>query len=478
MSDSRSPSDDPSLDRPRAEPANTGAVPSSRRAAREARADSGPTETVPRAPSQAAQPPRQTPSTQQPAARPERAAQSATATLPPSPTAPGSTATLDDLFTGARSTEDVGSTPPPKGRRRRAGGWVALVIALALVGGVVGGGVWVWNAFSGQLQGFFSPKEREDFEPGMATGEATITIVNGDAGPQVSQKLYDAGVVKAPTSLYDYMLETSTSFTFQPGVFKLQKQMTSEAVLAALRTEDNRLESAAMLREGLTVTQTLKALSESTSIPLADFEAAVADPRAYGVDADSLEGWLFPATYSFDPGATASDIIGRLVARTVQSLDQQGVAPADRQRVLTIASIIEREARLPDDFYKVSRVIQNRLDPSNQETHGLLQMDSTAQYGVGELGDGSAASSEDALTSDNDWNTYVRKGLPIGPISNPGDAAIDAALHPADGPWFYFTTVNLDTGETVFSATYQEQLAAVEQLHAWCKDNPDSGCYR
>ncbi|KEP72233.1 hypothetical protein HR12_48025, partial [Microbacterium sp. SUBG005] len=85
-----------------------------------------------------------------------------------------------------------------------------------------------------------------------------------------------------------------------------------------------------------------------------------------------------------------------------------------------IASIIEREARSSEDFYKVSRVIENRLQPDNTETHGLLQMDSTAQYGAGELDAGSSSSSENALTSDNPWNTYIRPGLPIGPIANPG----------------------------------------------------------
>ncbi|WP_425677413.1 endolytic transglycosylase MltG, partial [Escherichia coli] len=78
-----------------------------------------------------------------------------------------------------------------------------------------------------------------------------------------------------------------------------------------------------------------------------------------------------------------------MVQRTVQSLDQAGVPESDRERILIIASIIEREARNPDDFYKVSRVIENRLQPDNDETHGLLQMDSTAQYGVGEIGAGS-----------------------------------------------------------------------------------------
>ena len=81
-------------------------------------------------------------------------------------------------------------------------------------------------------------------------------------------------------------------------------------------------------------------------------------------------------------------------------------------------------------------------------------MDSTAQYGAGEMASGTVSTSEEARNNDNPWNTYVYPGLPIGPIANPGDLAIDAAMHPADGPWFYFVTVNLDTGETVFTSTF------------------------
>jgi UPF0755 protein len=252
--------------------------------------------------------------------------------------------------------------------------------------------------------------------------------------------------------------------------------MTSAAALEALLDPANKLENTAQLREGLTVEQSLPLLAEGTGIPIEEFQAAVANPADYGVAGDSLEGWLFPATYTFDPGVTAPQIIQTLVDRTVQSLDTAGVPVDDRHRVLTIASIIQREARFEQDFYKVSQVIQNRLDPGNQDTFGLLQMDSTAQYGYGEMHDGTVSSSAEALADDNPWNTYVHPGLPIGPIANPGDVAIDAAMHPTDGDWMYFVTVNLDTGETVFTSNIRDHERAIAQWQAWCKEHPDSGC--
>ncbi|MFJ6652319.1 endolytic transglycosylase MltG [Microbacterium sp. NPDC091313] len=483
MPDNLSPFDDPFADLygklPGARRPEGDTAPPSRRAAREARAQTEQSATpepvrAERAPEperesvaaeRAPEPVRESVGAGAGAYGPRRGAASA------SPSAPSGS--LDDLFTGRRSTDELGSPVPRAQKRRgRVGGWIALGIIVVLVGGIAGGGVWAWNSFGVRIQEFFAGTKVDDYTAGEATGEAQITIASGDTGGPVSQKLYDAGVVKTPSSLYDYMVENNVSFTFQPGVYKLQQKMTSEAVLAALRDPSSRMQNSVQLPEGLTVAQSVQRISDQMAIPLDQVQAAIdAGPGAYGVSADSLEGWLFPATYEFDPGVTAQQIVQRMVDRTVQSLDTAGVPQDQRERILTIASIIQREARSTEDFYKVSRVIQNRLDQGMK-----LQMDSTAQYGFGELHAGSASTSSEAQYDDNPWNTYVISGLPKGPISNPGDVAIDAAMKPADGPWLFFVTVNLDTGETVFSTTADEHEAAVNQWRAWCKDHPDSGC--
>lgn len=388
---------------------------------------------------------------------------------------PGSS--LDDLFTGKTTTHVVGAPPPRRDKkRRRIGGWIAFAIVIVLLGGAVVGVTVAWNAYGEPIRSFFGWTEPKDYEEGMATGEVSVTIVSGDTGASISHTLYEAGVTKTEDAFYDYLVSTGQNPPFVPGMFMLQKQMTSAAALAALLDPANRHDPSVLLREGLTVSDSIQAISDSLGIPLSDLKDAVADPSQYGVSASSLEGWLFPATYTFASGTSAHDVIATMVTRAEHALDQAGVAVADRQRTLTIASIIQREARQPADFYKVSRVIANRLDPSIGQTGGLLQMDSTAQYGYGEMHDGTVSSSAAALADDNPWNTYVHPGLPAGPIANPGDAAIDAALHPADGNWQYFVTVNLDTGETVFSATVAEHDAAVAQWRQWCSENPDSGC--
>lgn len=381
-------------------------------------------------------------------------------------------ADIEDLFAGRSSSDDLGHTPPPPHRRRRVGGWIALAIVLVFLGGIAAGGLWVWNTYEDKIRSFMGWEEPKDYEEGLATGEALVTISEGDTGGTISRTLYDAKVTKTPAAFYDMLVATGQNPTFYPGVYKLQQKMTSDAALKALQDPATKLQNSALVREGLTVDQTLPILAESLGMPLEEFQAAAANPAAFGVPADSLEGWLFPAMYTFDPGATPTSVIQTMVDRTVKSLDAAGVPADDRQRVLTIASIIQREARFEDDFYKVSRVIENRLDPSNDQTSGYLQMDSTAQYGYGEMHDGTVSSSQEALDDDNPWNTYRHPGLPKGPIANPGDMAIDAAMHPADGPWLYFVTVNPDSGETVFTTNIQDHEKAVKQWQQWCSDNP------
>ncbi|MBW9118988.1 endolytic transglycosylase MltG [Microbacterium trichothecenolyticum] len=400
------------------------------------------------------------------------------------PSAPSGS--LEDLFSGSASTNDIGHAPPPPNKkRRRIGGWIALGVVLLILGGIAAGGLYVWNTYEDKIREVMGWEEPKDYEAGLANGEAFVTIAQGDTGSPISQSLYDAGVTKTPDAFYDYLITSGQNPTFQPGVYRLQQKMTSEAALAMLLDPANKQEFTAQIPEGFTVEGTLQRISEGTGIPLEELTAAAADPAAYGVPADPaiaaaggqpLEGWLFPATYTFDPGVTAQSAIQTLVDRTKQSLDAAGVPQERRQEILTTASIIQREARAGTDMQKVARVILNRLDPSNQETFGKLQMDSTAQYGYGEMHDGTVSSSEAALNDPNPWNTYVHTGLPVGPIANPGDVAIDAAMHPAEGPWLYFVTVNLNTGETQFSSTYGEHLKYVEQWQQWCRDNPDQGC--
>jgi UPF0755 protein len=251
--------------------------------------------------------------------------------------------------------------------------------------------------------------------------------------------------------------------------------MSAQAALDALVDPTKKLENTFVIQEGMWASNALAEAAAVTGIPIEEIQAAAANPQALGLppEATSVEGFLFPATYTVEPGTTAPDLVKMLVDRSFEALDAAGVAPEDRWRTVVKASLIEREAGLEPDYYKVSRVIENRLNPELFDG-GLLQFDSTVHYGVG---DDSVVTTTDEQRADaaNLYNTYVHPGLPPGPIGNPGDLAIDAAINPADGPWLYFVTVNLDTGETVFSATVDEHETAVQQYRAWLEEHPEYG---
>ncbi|CAH0142557.1 endolytic transglycosylase MltG [Microbacterium foliorum] len=377
-------------------------------------------------------------------------------------------ARLEDLF-HAPPEDDAGSRPPKK--KRRKGCLVALIIVLAVLGGIAAGGVWAWNTFGDKISDALGWGEPADWEAGQATGEVLVTIKEGDTGAPVSTALHEAGVTRTDEVFYDYLVKENVAVTFYPGIYRLQEKMTAAAALEAIQNPDNKLEHSASIGEGATIESSLPGMAESLGMPIEDLQAAVdADPASYGVNAPSLEGWLFPAVYTFDPDVTATQVIQRMVDRTNESLNAAGVPAEDAERILTIASIIQREGRTAD-FAKVSRVIQNRLDIDMK-----LQMDSTAQYGYGSLHEGVVSSSAEALEDPNDWNTYVHTGLPVTPIASPSDAAIKAAMNPEDGPWLYFVTINLATGETQFSETYEEHLQGVAKWEQWCQENPDGGC--
>lgn len=376
----------------------------------------------------------------------------------------------------ARRSDSDGSGPRERAERprRRWIGWV--ITLLVLLGLGAGATAFVWLNFEDQVRKVMGWEIPPEDYTGEGTGEATIVIAPGDTGVEVTNALLEAGVIKSYDAFWALLLKENPQF--YPGYYILAEKMSSAAALEALGDPANRVENTALIQEGLSSWQAFELLSAATGIPEEEFEAVAAQPQAFGVPAEApnIEGYLFPARYTFDPSVDATTVISTLVNRTFQSLDAAGVAPEDRHRVLTIASLIQREAGSnEEDFYKVSRVIQNRLDEGM-----MLQFDSTAHYGYelryGEREEGGVFSTGDELRDDNPYNTYVHTGLPPGPISAAGDTAIKAALAPVEGDWRYFVTVNLETGETKFSVTDGEHNAAVKQLQEWCRSSGSETC--
>lgn len=347
-----------------------------------------------------------------------------------------------------------------KSRRRRTG--LVLVLVVALLGGT---GFVVWSVFGDLFTGSGDTASVSDY-PGPGSGEAQVTVAAGDSGQAIAATLVEAGVVATTGAFTDAYGANAQATSIQPGTYSLKQQMTAADAVNALLDQANRVSSRVTIPEGYTAEQIYQRIYEVTTIPVDDLTAAAADPTALGVPVavENIEGWLYPATYEFEPGSTATQVLSEMVAKTVQELTTAGVATDQMETVLIKASIVEREGKLDEDRPKIARAIENRL------ADGMpLQVDATVLYGIGVTGR-SPNAAELADTS-NLYNSYKHAGLPPTPISNPGAASVSAVLAPADGNWLYWVTVNFDTGETLFAATYPEHLENKAKLDEWLEAN-------
>ena len=233
-----------------------------------------------------------------------------------------------------------------------------VLLAASLILAVLLGTAYVQRA---QLRTFYDGLLGRDFV-GNGTGSVSVVIKPGETGVDVAANLESLGVVKNSDILYRLIVAENT--VFYPGTYLLHKAMSSSAALAMLSNVTSHVVNRVTIKEGLRIGTTLKQLSDATGIPLGKLESEAANLKALGIPASApnADGYLFPATYEFDPGTSAHELLQTMVDRTYEELDSFGVAEKDRHKVLTFASIIQKEARLTPDFYKVSRVFRNRLN--------------------------------------------------------------------------------------------------------------------
>ncbi|WP_024288224.1 endolytic transglycosylase MltG [Cellulomonas sp. KRMCY2] len=367
---------------------------------------------------------------------------------------------------GARSARRAEREERARSRRkRRRRSIIALVVSLGILGG---GAYLVVQYVMPVISGFSLPQDEAAADyPGPGHGTVDVTIAAGSSGTQMAQVLVEAGVVQSTSAFTGAFSANPSAPSIQPGTYRLLLEMRASDAVDALLDPTYRVQVKVTFPEGERVDQMLEKLSSVTTVPVEDFQTAMADTAATGLPAEAAgnyEGWLFAATYTFEPGTTPTEMIAEMVAATVGALDERGIAPADRQRVLTIASLVEEEARTPEDRAKVARAIQNRLDIDMK-----LDIDASVAYGAGISG---LDLTTTELAADDPYNLYTRTGLPPTPIAAPSLVSIDATLAPADGPWLFWVTVNYDTGETRFAESFDEHQANVALLREWQAANP------
>lgn len=279
------------------------------------------------------------------------------------------------------------------------------------------------------------------------TPEVIVEIPKGATGSEIAQILFEDGVVKSAASYFQTAVGDVRSQKVAPGSHRINLEISAKQALEQL-LDPSRIPNLLKVFEGeweSEVAQSLVDYGFSSSEVNKAFRL-VNLPKGFR----DVEGLLFPAQYTFEKSTSAQEVIQEMINRfTTDEVAQQILAskgPFTPLEMLTIASIIQAEGETKA-FTKVSRVIFNRLEKGMP-----LQMDSTVHYVQKSRGNIFLSTRSTLIKSS--YNTYRNRGLPPGPIGNPGSEAMSASLNPADGDWLYFITVAPE--DTRFTASFDQ----------------------
>ncbi len=291
--------------------------------------------------------------------------------------------------------------------------------------------------------------------------DTVVDIPKGKGVRGIASMLEDRGVVASGRLFLYYTVASGVQNRLKAGEYEFKKGSTVSDVLAKIVKGDVLLHRVTV-PEGLTVKETAALLEKNGLFSSADFLAAASDPiliaRLPGPPITGAEGYLYPETYTYKKGVTPEEFVKMMTDRfkaVYASFDgmKERVNLTDNE-IIILASMIEKEAGVVKERPLVSAVFHNRLKAGMR-----LQSDPTVIYGIGDDFDGNLRRSD--LQTMTQYNTYVIKGLPPGPIANPGKDSIEAALNPAPVGYLYF--VSRGDGTHVFSTTYRDHQNAVNR---------------
>ncbi len=291
-----------------------------------------------------------------------------------------------------------------------------------------------------------------DYPTGKPGVEKIIVVSDGEFGAAIAKELQSRGIIKEASAFIALANQPSSGAQgISPGSHRIESHISSAEALSQL-LDRKRFTNMVNIVEGTTLSDVLKVVEKDANISKSiSATAAIRKIKPFLSNTrGSLEGQLFPASYTFAPGTTLQEAIQAMVSKfSVKSRElklEKGLNSYNSYQVLTIASMVQIEGDA-GDFAKVAGVIYNRLRIGMP-----LQLNSTVQYAAGLRGQ--IALSTAATKINSPYNTYKYVGLPPTPISNPGELAIHAALHPLASDYLYFITVK--PHDTRFTKDYAE----------------------
>jgi UPF0755 protein len=376
----------------------------------------------------------------------------------------------------------------PRHRRGSRGGkkgagksGIAFLMAFILLA-VLGGGVYFGYS---KVKDFFVAADYS----GAGTTAVQVTIEKDSTLTDIGNTLVDSDVVKSTKAFVNAANDNPRGKNIQSGTYKLKKQMAAKNAVTALLDPKLRITSGITIPEGKTVPETLALLAKATNIPVKDFETAAKNPEALGVPAfwfnrrdgktalKTVEGFLFPDTYEFDPKLNAAQILTVMVQRflsVTQDMDfvdtVQNNLSISPNEALVAASIAQAEALKGEDMAKVVKVLYNRAY-SKKFPCNCLGLDSTVNYWLKVTGKGGKASEHLTVSemhdAKNPYNTYDKPGMPPGAIGSPGKTALEGAMKPpANFPYFYFVSIDKQ-GTMAYGKTLADHNANIQRA---CKN--------
>lgn len=288
-------------------------------------------------------------------------------------------------------------------------------------------------------------------------GEAVIFEVrNGQSAGSVAAELKEQGIIKSTTWFKIVLRLTSSATDLKAGKFVLRKNTSSEEVINGIKSGKNIFLAKLTVLEGWRSEEIAEMLAANNITNANDFLDIVRQ--------ENLEGYLFPSTYLFSENTPARKVVDEMLSqfnKNIRPLFKQYSTTLTEQQILTVASIVEREAVIHEERPRIAAVYLNRIKIGKR-----LEADPTVQYALGFNLDENRywkkrLTYKDLRTA-SPYNTYRNGGIPPGPICNPSYQSVKAVLNPEVNDYLYFVADN--TGGHAFSHTFNEHLANIKRI--------------